>query len=67
MRLDKDWGNFLDFKIIINGTDVLTDQKWDRYERDHPILRENKIPLMMAAEAQRIEQEQLQNVVQDDD
>lgn len=50
VKLDKDWGTYLDFRIIINGIDIMTDQKWDRFERDHPMIRSAKLPQMLAAE-----------------
>ena len=53
VKLGQDWGKLFDWRVIINGVDVMTDVKWDRYERDHPILRNTKIPLMEAAEAAR--------------
>lgn len=53
VKLDRDWGQLNDWKIIINGVDIMTDQKWDRYERDHPMLRAAKQPLIEAAEAER--------------
>lgn len=53
VKLGQEWGKLFDWRVIINGVDVMTDQKWDRYERDHPFLRNSKIPLMEAAEAAR--------------
>ena len=53
VKLGQDWGKLFEWKVIVNGVDVMTDQKWDRYERDHPMLRSAKLPLIFEAEQAR--------------
>ena len=65
VKLGQDWGTLFAWKVIINGVDIITDQKWDRYEKDHPLLRNAKLPLMIEAEQARVAAQANQPMEQD--
>jgi len=46
LHLGQDWGEYLNFSIHI---DQLTGEKFNRYDRDYPHIRERKLPMVSAA------------------
>mmetsp|Transcript_6747 Transcript_6747/g.8049 ORF Transcript_6747/g.8049 Transcript_6747/m.8049 type:complete len:128 (+) Transcript_6747:1418-1801(+) len=50
LRLDEDWGDYLNFVVMI---DSMTGEKFNRFDQDYPHIRSQKLPLMEAAELER--------------
>ena len=49
VKLNQEWGSIYDFRVIINGIDVTTDTKWDKYRHDFAAMREAKKKIWMEA------------------
>jgi len=41
LHLDQDWGDYLNFNVAI---DQLNGEKFNRFDRDYPHIRERKLP-----------------------
>jgi len=52
VRPGLNWGNLDCFRIAVDGTDMVTGAKTNKFERDYMHMRAQKLPLIAAAEAE---------------